>query len=79
MRVSQDNANLRGRGALPGELADLVDDLVGGGLQPSRGGARVGQRRGRDTLSVAVKSAHLVGCAVVVLMVLVVLSEDVEV
>lgn len=43
------------------ELADLVDDLVGGGLQPRRGVAGVRDRRGRYALSVGVKTAHFVG------------------
>ena len=34
MRVPQDDTDLRGRRALPGELADLVDDLVGRRFQP---------------------------------------------
>lgn len=65
MRVSQNDTNLRGRGTLPGELADLLDDLLGGGLQPCRRGARVRDRGGRNALAVAVKSTHFGGVEVV--------------
>ena len=58
--VTQDDTDLRGSSTLLGELADLLDDLVGGGLQPRRGGARVGNCGGRNALSVAVKTTH--GC-----------------
>lgn len=59
--VTEDNTDLRGGGTLLRELADLVDDLVGGGLEPRRGGARVGERRGADALALGVKTAHVVG------------------
>lgn len=49
---------LRGSGALLRELADLLDDLLGGGLEPRRRRARVRDGRGRYTLSVAVKTTH---------------------
>lgn len=32
--VTQDNTDLGRGGALLGQLADLVDDLLGGGLEP---------------------------------------------
>lgn len=57
--VTQDHTNLRGSSTLSGELADLLDDLVGGGLEPCGGSARVGDGGGRDTLAVAVKTTHL--------------------
>lgn len=60
MRVTEDNTNLRRSGALLSELADLVDNLVGGGLEPGRGGARVGDGGGRNALSLAVKTTHFV-------------------
>lgn len=34
MGITEDNTNLRRGGTLLGELADLLDDLVGGGLEP---------------------------------------------
>ena len=34
VRVSEDDTNLRRRSAFPSELADLIDDLVGRGLEP---------------------------------------------
>ena len=61
MRVTEDLANLRGSGTLLRELADLLNNLLGGGLQPSRGVARVGDGGGRYSLSVAVKTTHFVG------------------
>jgi hypothetical protein len=64
--VTEDDTNLRGGSTLPGELADLLDDLVGGGLEPGGSGARVGESGGRNALSLAVKSTHLVGFVLVV-------------
>lgn len=58
--VTEDDTDLRRGSTLSGELADLVDDLVGGGLQPRGGGAGVGESGGRNALALAVKSAHLV-------------------
>jgi hypothetical protein len=62
MGVTENDTNLRGRSTLPGELADLLNDLVGGGLEPRRRSARVGEGGGRDTLALAVKTTHIVGC-----------------
>ena len=59
--VPQDNTDLRRGGTLPGQLADLVDDLVGGGLQPRRRGARVWDGRVGDTLALAVQTTHFDG------------------
>ena len=58
MAISQDNTDLRGGSTLLSELADLVNDLLGGGLEPGRGGAGVGDGRGRDALALGVKTAH---------------------
>lgn len=58
--VTEDDTDLRGSSTLLGELADLLDDLVGSGLQPRRGSARVGDGGGRNALSLAVKTTH--GC-----------------
>ena len=44
--VTEDNTNLGRGGALLRELADLVNDLLGGGLEPRGRGARVRDRRG---------------------------------
>ena len=62
MGVSEDDTNLRGGGTLPGELANLLRDLVGGSLEPRRGVAGVGNGGGRNTLALAVKSTHDGGC-----------------
>lgn len=59
MAIPKDNTNLTGSCALLGQLADLVNDLIGGGLQPCGRSARVGDRGRGNTLSVAVKTAHL--------------------
>lgn len=59
--VTQDDTDLGGGGTLLGQLADLVDDLLGGGLEPRGGAAAVGQSRGRNSLSVGVKTTHLGG------------------
>lgn len=44
--VTEDNTDLRRSGALLGQLADLLDNLVGGGLEPRGGVAAVGDSRG---------------------------------
>lgn len=56
--VTEDDTNLGGGSTLLGELADLVDDLLGGGLEPRGGVARVGDRGGRNALALGVKTAH---------------------
>ena len=61
VRVTEDLANLRGSGALLRKLGDLLDDLLGSGLEPRRRVARVGDSRGRYALSVAVKTTHCEG------------------
>lgn len=59
--VTENDTNLRRGSTLSGELADLLNDLLGSGLQPAGSDAAVGEGRGGDTLSVAVKSTHVVG------------------
>lgn len=44
--VPQDDTDLGGSETLPGELHDVVDDILGGGLQPRRGSAAVREGRG---------------------------------
>lgn len=56
--VTEDDTNLGGSSTLTGELADLLDNLLGGGLQPGGSGARVGEGAGRHALTLAVKSTH---------------------
>jgi hypothetical protein len=53
---------LGGSGALLRKLGDLLDDLLGSGLEPRRGSTRVGDGRSRYSLSVAVKTTHCSGC-----------------
>lgn len=61
MGVTEDDTDLGGSGTLTGQLGDLLDDLLGGGLEPSGSSAGVRDSRGRNALAVAVKAAHLVG------------------
>lgn len=58
VRISEDDTDLRRGSTLLCELADLVDNLLGGGLQPRRRNARVWDSRGRYAFSVAVKTTH---------------------
>lgn len=59
--VTKDNTDLGGGRALLRELADLLLDLVGSGLEPRRGGAGVGDGGGRNALALAVKTTHFDG------------------
>lgn len=56
--VAEDDTDLGRSSTLLGELADLVNDLVAGDLEPRRSSARVGDGGGRDALSLAVKTTH---------------------
>jgi hypothetical protein len=58
VRIPEHDTDLGGCGSFTGELDDLVDDLVGGGLQPRRRSAAVGDGRGRNALAVAVHATH---------------------
>ena len=62
MRISENDADLRRSSTLLCKLADLVDDLLGSGLQPRGRCSRVGDCGGRYALSVAVKTTHGCGC-----------------
>jgi len=46
VRVTENNTNLRWSGTLLRELADLIYNLLGSGLQPRRRSARVWESRG---------------------------------
>ena len=65
--ITENDTNLRGSSTLPGQLANLVDNLVGVGLQPGGESARIGESRGRNALTLAVKSTHFVDLSVVVM------------
>ena len=56
--VTEDNTDLGRGGTLLGQLADVVDNLVGGGLEPRGGGAGVGDGGGGNALALAVKTTH---------------------
>jgi len=56
--VTEDNTDLGGGGTLLGQLADVVNNLVGGGLEPCGSGARVGESGGGNALALAVKTTH---------------------
>lgn len=61
MGVTEHDTDLRRGSTLSGELADLLDDLLGSSLQPAWRCAGVGDGGGRNALALAVKSTHL-GC-----------------
>lgn len=54
--ITENNTNLRGGSTLLGELADVVNDLVGGGLQPGRRAARERNGGRGNTLALAVEA-----------------------
>ncbi len=58
MRISKDNTNLRRSRALLRELADLVNDLLWCGFEPSWGSAGIWDGAGRYAFAVAVESTH---------------------
>lgn len=58
VRITENDTDLGGSRALPGQLADLVDNLLRRGLEPRRRVARVGDGRARDTLALAMKTTH---------------------
>ena len=49
MRITEGDADLRGRKTLTGELGDVLDDILGSSLEPGRGSAAVGESGGRCT------------------------------
>lgn len=51
LRVTKLDTDLRRRHTLTGELGDLLNNLLGRGLEPRGGSAAVRQSRGGDTLS----------------------------
>jgi len=59
MAISQDNTDLGRGGTLAGQLADVVDDLVGRALEPSGHAARVRDGGGGNTLALAVEATHV--------------------
>lgn len=59
--ITEQDTNLRRRSTLPGELDDLLDNLVGGGFQPGGRGAGVGDGGIGDTLAIAVHATHFGG------------------
>lgn len=56
--VTEDDTDLGGGSTLLGELANLINDLLGGGLEPGGGVAGVGDGGGRNALSLGVKTTH---------------------
>ena len=46
VRISEDNTNLGWSGSFLRKLANLIDDLLGGGLEPRRRSAGIGKSRG---------------------------------
>jgi hypothetical protein len=58
VRVSQYNADLRGRHSPTGQFVDLFNDFGGGGLEPGWGAARIGEGRGCNALSRSVHTTY---------------------
>lgn len=58
LSVTQQHTNLRGTQTLFGELANLVDNLLGRNFQPRRRRTTVWQGTARDTLSRSVHATH---------------------
>lgn len=56
--VSQEDTDLRGSQTLSSVLDDLLNDSVGGELEPRRSVSRVGDGGGAHSLSFAVHSTH---------------------
>ena len=68
MRVTEDDTDLRRSRTLTGELADLVDNRLGSGLEPWRGLATVWDGGSWDTLSLRVETTHCEVVEVVVVL-----------
>ena len=58
VKITQDDANLGGRVALLGQLADLLSDLRNVLLAPSRCAGAVGEGAAGYTLAIRVHAAH---------------------
>jgi len=58
MTIPQHDTDLRRCGALLGELADVVDDLLRRGLEPLWRGAAVGDCGGGYAFAVGVEASH---------------------
>ena len=56
--ISEDNTDLRRSGTLSGELADLLNEIGGGNLDPGWGSLSVRQRSTGNTFSLGVHSTH---------------------
>lgn len=59
MEISENDTDLRGSQTLLGQLADLVNDFLGRGLEPRGRRATVGESRGGNSLARCVHAAHL--------------------
>ncbi len=57
--VSKDDTDLRGRGALLGELNNLFNQFVSGDLNPAGGSTSGGEASASNTLTIGVHSTHL--------------------
>ncbi len=58
VRITEGNTDLGGRKTLARELGNVLDDILGRGLQPGGGSAAVGESRGRDALAGSVHATH---------------------
>lgn len=59
LRVTELDTDLRRGHTLTSELGDLLNNLLGGGLEPRGGSAAVRQSRGGDTLSLGYLSRDM--------------------
>jgi hypothetical protein len=72
MAVSEDNTDLRRSSTLSGQSADVLDNGLGGALEPGRNRSRIWDGRSADTFSLAVKTTHGCGGGIVEILSLIV-------
>ena len=58
VRITEGDTDLGGRKTLAGKLGDVLDDVLGRGLEPGGGRAAVGESRGRNALAGSVHATH---------------------
>ena len=58
VRITEGDTDLGGRETLARELGDVLDDVLGRGLEPGRGCAAVGEGGGRNALAGSVHATH---------------------
>ena len=58
VRITEGDTDLGGRKTLARKLGDVLDDVLGRGLEPGGGRAAVGESRGRNALAGSVHATH---------------------